>query len=346
MKLKQNFCCFILLVVLMCLASWVRSELELGQEQVMPGEDDIAREMVRLIKSVSLKRHSRAEMKRFNQVKTLGCFNADFKVIEGLAEHLKQGLFAQPLRYDALVRFANASKFDDREKDLRGLSVKVYGVGGESLWGQPGTQDFLFNSYPALFAATPKDFLSFIRALDRDNLAWFFFNPFDSHIKSLFLLNKARRYHVSPFDISYWSTTPYRYGVNTNHAVKYSARPCSAVKTELPSQLLGEDHQRVSMQKHLEKAPVCFDFMVQFQSDSNKMPIEDASVIWDEAVSPFQTVARITIKFQDFSSDAALASCEAQVFNPWQSRLEHKPLGGINRVRKYVYEEMARFRVQ
>ena len=74
------------------------------------------------------------------------------------------------------------------------------------------------------------------------------------------------------------------------------------------------------------------------------MPIEDASVIWDEAVSPFIPVARLTIENQDLSSDQAMSACEHLSFNPWQSLAEHRPLGGINRVRKRIYADLAAFR--
>jgi hypothetical protein len=86
--------------------------------------------------------------------------------------------------------------------------------------------------------------------------------------------------------------------------------------------------------------------MVQFQQDAGEMPVEDASVIWDEDDAPYQKVARLTISQQDFSSAAALQNCERQRFNPWQSLEEHRPLGGINRVRRAVYSEAGEFRLQ
>ncbi len=76
------------------------------------------------------------------------------------------------------------------------------------------------------------------------------------------------------------------------------------------------------------------------------MPIEDASVIWDEDVSPFQTVASITIKNQDFDNPESLAHCERSSFNPWQSLAEHKPLGRMNEVRRLVYADAAKLRNQ
>jgi hypothetical protein len=41
-----------------------------------------------------------------------------------------------------------------------------------------------------------------------------------------------------------------------------------------------------------------------------------------------------------------MAFCENLAFNPWRSLPEHRPLGGINRVRKDLYQELAKFRHQ
>ena len=53
---------------------------------------------------------------------------------------------------------------------------------------------------------------------------------------------------------------------------------------------------RAAIKAHLQREAACFEFGVQVQKDPQTMPIEDASVIWDEDVSPFQTVATLTIE--------------------------------------------------
>ena len=54
-------------------------------------------------------------------------------------------------------------------------------------------------------------------------------------------------------------------------------------------------------------APWTFDFMVQVQTDSHLMPIEDATVKWPESLSPYVTVARLHLPAQRFTSDEQLA---------------------------------------
>lgn len=104
----------------------------------------------------------------------------------------------------------------------------------------------------------------------------------------------------------WWSMVPYRFG--ERHAVKYAARSCAPIAG----------------------AP-CLEFMLQFQSDSASMPVEDASVAWDEALSPFEPVALIVL-----GQDALPASECATEFSPWQALTVHAPLGGINRLRRIL----------
>ena len=94
----------------------------------------------------------------------------------------------------------------------------------------------------------------------------------------------------------------------------------------------------------LTRTPACFHFAVQKQANPVTMPIEDASVIWDEDVSPFHTVATIKIENQDFDNLASLADGERSSFNPWQSLAEHQPLGRMNEVRRLVYANAAKLR--
>ncbi len=299
--------------------------------------------MIASIESAMLAKAQNGVVPRLNQAKGLGCFNAQFTVEPNLSENLRHGLFAQPGSHSSLVRFANASTADDRDKDFRGMSIKVSGVNGQALWGESGEQDFLLNSYPALFASNPEEFLSFIEATADDAMWKFFVNPFNWD--SVAIMLKGREAITSPFDINYWSTTPYRLGLDESTAVKYAALSCTASPGEEPDDA-DENFLRTVMQQQLAAGEACFDFVVQFQQDTGEMPVEDASVIWDEDDAPYQKVARLTINQQDFSSAGALQSCERQRFNPWQSLEEHRPLGGINRVRRAVYSEAGEFRLE
>ena len=305
--------------------------------------DQIVAEMNRRVAAIMRAEAEGNMIPRFNQPKTIACVLGEFRVHEDIPGELKQGIFSAPASYPAMLRFANATNRDDSKKDIRGLSIKVSSVKGPVLWGAPGVQDFLLNSYPALFVATPEDFLSFIRARQENKKLRFFLNPADPHLKSLWIVMKARRKHLSPLDIRYWSTVPSRLGETGSQVVKYSVSPCSDYKT-VQAVNPGENQLRAAIKAHLKQGPARFHFGVQRQTDPEAMPIEDASVIWDEKDSPFQTVATITIEDQDFDNPESLAACERSSFNPWQSLAAHEPMGRMNAVRRQVYEHAAGLR--
>jgi len=315
--------------------------LKLGEESVGKREQAITDQMIASIKAISRQRHPDGVIKRFNQSKGLGCFDASFEVIPDLPANLKVGLFAHARSYPARIRFANATQDDDNKKDFRGMSIKLLDVEGTSLWGENGTQDFILNSYPALFAANPEHFLDFINATREDRTWAYLTNP--SHWYSLNVVMSGRKKIASPFDISYFSTTPYRFGMNKSVAVKYAVTPCSTYESKM-SEPNDRNYLSIAMNRHLEKEDACFEFKVQFQKDAKHMPVENSAVVWDESESPFISVAKITISKQDFFGEQAVARCESMSFNPWQSLPEHKPIGGINRVRGAVYAALSEFR--
>lgn len=331
-----------LLFMLLLSLSFCAAAEKLGQQQLRGNETQLANEMAEFIIKVSHARHPSGTVKRFNQAKSLGCFDGQFIVNDSLPESLKVGVFAESTKYSAIARFANASTLDDSEKDLRGLSVRISGITGQPLWGEHGKQDFITNSYPVLFAASPEEFYDFIQAQFDDSILSFFLNPFDSHLNALMILLQARDRPNSPFDIQFWSTTAFRFGPE-EQAVKYSFKPCSNYQSPEP-ETYSSDYLSAAMQTHLSNANVCFDFMVQLQKDPETMPIEDPSIEWLEEDSTFIPLAKLIIENQDFRSEQSMAQCEAMTFNPWQSIAEHQPLGRLNLVRLLIYQKLAEFR--
>jgi hypothetical protein len=92
---------------------------------------------------------------------------------------------------------------------------------------------------------------------------------------------------------------------------------------------------------------VVFEFKIQRRDPSTldlAKDIENVCTEWPEDKYPFVEVATITIAPQRFNSPESQAACENLTFSPWQGLAEHRPLGGINRMRKAVYEESTRFR--
>ncbi len=219
------------------------------------------------------------------------------------------------------------------------MAIKLEGVEHS----KTGTQDWVMINHPVFFVRNAADYVAFQKALTEESPLKFFFpglNPFDFRLHELGIVNAIKNKTVTnPLDARYWSMTPYRLG---DTAMKFSARPCGAASQYIATST--PDFLRDNMQKQLAQGEACFDFMVQLQSVSAKMPIEDPTLEWNEEDSPFIRVAEITIPTQSFTSPEQLALCENLSFTPWHTIPEHQPLGGINRVRKTVYDTSSRVR--
>ena len=317
------------------------------QECRVPDEETHIRKLIALLKKKMEKDYAPGHTRRDAHPKAHGCVQAEFTVASNLPEELRVGIFEDERSYPAWIRFSNGSDTiqSDLKKDLRGMALKIIGIAGKKLLEDEldaHTQDFLLLSHPIFPIKNVTDFHELVDDAIRLHLAWFFLKPFDSHLHEAMLFLRAMQHHVNPLDIRYWSTTPYLLGT---HAVKYSIKPTSPNITRMPAHP-GDNHLCAVMKQQLAERNACFDFMVQLQTDPKTMPIEDASVLWDESLSPFRTVASITIPSQQFDSEAQMAFCENLSFTPWHSLPEHRPLGSINRARKDIYQELSTFRHQ
>jgi hypothetical protein len=144
----------------------------------------------------------------------------------------------------------------------------------------------------------------------------------------------------NPLQMRYWSTTPYLFG---RTAVKYSAIP-RVINSADPASSAGPDFLRDAMICQLSQHEAFFDFTVQLQKNAQSMPIEDPGKEWREAESPFRKVATIRILQQEFDSEAQRTFGENLSYTPWHGLPAHRPLGGINRARKIVYDAISIFR--
>jgi len=316
----------------------VTDTTRLAQESIAADEPDVVKRFITFLTDASAKRHPTGVVPRFNQGRAAGCVDAEFTVPDQLPAELRVGLFAQPGTYPARIRFANAASASDREKDVRGMSIKVMGVAADNLTPGETSQDFVLNSHPVMMVDGSKAFLDLLQANEAggaQRVLFFLFHP-----RATAVALASRQNATSHLEIPYWSTTPYLFG--PNRAVKYFARPSSTTVTPLPNPLT-DDYLRQRLAERLTREDVRFDFNVQFQTDPRTMPIEDASVEWREHASPYRTVAHIRIPAQQVGA-ADGTPCEQISFNPWNALPAHRPLGNFNRARRDIYHAMAAFR--
>ena len=185
-----------------------------------------------------------------------------------------------------------------------------------------------------------------------DNYGYFLngwsWNPLTYRYRELRLVASTKKKPPeTPLLEQYFSASAYALG--PDHYIKFSARPkaCSEDKAKpFTFKTSKKDYNflRLRMDEQLRQGPACFDFMIQMQVPGKVMPVEDATIEWEESDSPFVPVAHIEIPMQEFDTVAQNRFCENLSFNPWHSLQAHKPVGVFNRVRKALYEEVAKYR--
>lgn len=285
------------------------------------------------------------------------------EVLPNLPPELAQGLFAMPGKFETLLRFSTlpGDILDDSVSVPRGLAIKLFDVPGDRLPGseQDGTQDFVLVNGPAFASSTPKAFLANLKLLAATtDRAEGFKKAFSATMQTLDTaletvgvasptiqtLGGAPNTH--PLGEPYYSQVPIRYG---DFIAKISLAPVSPNLTDLTGDKVNTsgrpDALREDMRDTLIEADGIWELRVQLCTDLETMPVEDASVLWDEALSPFRAVARINVPAQvSWEQGVSNAKENGTSFSPWHGITAFQPLGGINRARKPVYEQSVDYR--
>ena len=128
------------------------------------------------------------------------------------------------------VRFANAASANDRDRDIRGMSIRVSDVAGENLTPGATCMDFVLNSHPVMMVPGAREFLELLQANEEGGLRRALY--FLRHPKATAVALASRGNPSCHLDIPYWSATPYAFG--PGRAVKYVAMPTSASKSPMP----------------------------------------------------------------------------------------------------------------
>ena len=92
------------------------------------------------------------------------------------------------------------------------------------------------------------------------------------------------------------------------------------------------------MVAQLAKDAFEFDLYVQRQTDPVSMPVEDPTVGWDALVAPEYHVGSVYVPVQEFDTPRKRALGDGLSFTIWHCLPAHRPLGGINRIRRAVYQ--------
>jgi hypothetical protein len=308
-------------------------------------EDALTARIARTMRRKLEKDYPPAATRRDAHPKHTGLFEGTFEVAPDLPAELRVGVFAEARSYRVWVRTSNASAKpqSDAIRDVRGLAIKLLDVPGEKIAesDEEQTQDFVLLSTPNMPLGTVRLFHDAIVYSTQYTPLLFAAKMFlTGKSRVLKELDATRIRPTSPLEIRYWSTTPYRFGAD--QVVKYSLLPTSDATSALPPSPLADDYLSRAMQTRLSREGVSFAFAVQVRAAG--MPIHDAAPRWDEAVSPFRTVATLTIPAQVFRTEERDQYSEELSFSPAHARVEHRPIGPVNRARMQVYRTNSEFR--
>lgn len=307
--------------------------------------DLMTKEIVYILKEKLLKDYEKGNTKRGAHPKQLGLVKGYFNVIENLDQNLQTDLLKPGMNYPCFIRFSSGGNKvkSDKSKDIRGISIKLIDVKSKKYSkDESNTQDFIMLTIKTMPVANLKIFRdAMYYIIKKKNPVTLLYRLIKEKRLSLIKeILKNRKNQTSPLDVSYFSTTPYAY---KNKAIKYCVVPKSTYKSEFPEKLT-QNYLTENMQKHLLHSDAVFDFLVQFQTNKNEMPVNDASVNWDESKSQFIKVAEIVIPKQNIKTKQRFELGENLSFSPGHSTIDHRPLGDINIARAEIYSELSKFR--
>lgn len=272
-----------------------------------------------------------------------------FEVLPGLPSWAQVGIFASPGRFDALARFSsgNGEPQPDTKPDARGLAVKLLGVPGKKLikgLEDATTFDLVCVLNRTMPARTAAEFVGLVETVSASPLQAprHFFGAIKLG-EVVPVLRRAKDGLSKPVPslcaVEWHTATPIRWGAA---AVKYGFFPISSVAPAKPSDEDAADRLSQDLRGRLAAGPVVFELRIQPYIDEAHTPIEDPRVLWEDAVSPWLPVARLTFPQQSLDDEAGRRrrdAVEGMSFDPWHAPVEFRPLGEINRARAVAYRE-------
>ena len=310
-------------------------------EQIAPDEDSRFARYAAQLTAIQEQRSKKFSRGRALHRKQLLALRAEFEVLAQLPPTACQGLFKAPGRYAAHVRLSNGSMDvqADRVPDIRGFAIKVLGLNGPGALGAvTQAQDFLLINNECFGLKNSDEFMGLATSAAKGKGALVaHFLKTHGIFGGLARLKEALASIGKPF--SGYATERFFSAValtNGPYAMRIRLLPPPGQKAETDE---SKDWGQ-AMARRVKKEPLVYEFQIQFFVDEATTPIENGSINWEEADSPYVTVARLHILQQDTDSPEAktfAATVDRSSFDPWCALAEHRPLGDIMRARKHAY---------
>ena len=332
------------------LINWQRRDegLQLAEERPLPGEAEYLDAIIATFEQQMRGLWKPGGMERGGNTKTHGIVRGEFIVHDNLPAAFRHGIYAQPQRFPAWVRFSGPGPYitpDIDDVGFMSISIKLMGVPGAKLMAEERHTLDLFGVSPPTFVTPDTRANAHLQRWSLKNASLFHFLNFKRpHVLDLIMQALFIKTQSSPFEAPYFSCVPYLLG--EGQAMQYSVWPKSTHKTPIPNlpRRPPDDYLRDAMVAALAADNVEFDIRLQLQTDAFLMPIENNGVLWPEKLSPRVSVATLRLYQQTFDSPAQMAFAKQLSYNPWHTIAEHRPLGNQSRARQRMYYELSKLR--
>lgn len=288
--------------------------------------------------------------------KSHGLIYGEMEIYDNLPAHLAQGMFATANKLPLVMRFSTVPGdiLNDKLCTPRSLAIKILGVEGERLSGseEATTQNFMFVNGSSFLSSSVQQFLSKLKILaTTDNSPEFkqFLSQILQSTSKLIdslsggrqrLLNSEGQPETNILGETYFSQDPILYGDYMAKVALVPIAPALIALTNKPIDIsFSSDSLKKSVVDFFITNTAEWELRVQLCTDIHHMPIEDASVVWSEEMSPYLPIAKITAKPQiAWSPYRSQVVDKGMMFSPWHGIKSHRPLGSVTRLRKMTYE--------
>lgn len=145
-----------------------------------------------------------------------------------------------------------------------------------------------------------------------------------------------------------WSQSAYRHG---EYVAKYGVFPLGEEQKKLEQHAIKEsDPINIISQFNREfhmKNKVTYKFCAQLLQNLDEQPVDDIGVEWDDKKYPMEQIATLEFQPQDSWLPEFRTWWDDRITcNSWHGLKTHQPLGSTNRMRRVVYAESRKLRLQ
>src|SRR2546421_12851103 len=241
--------------------------LKIAEEKPLPDEEEYLQSIISSFQTQMRDLWKPGGFERGGNTKTHGIVRGEFIVHDDLAPNLRRGIFAEPRRYRAWVRFSGPGPYvtpDIDDVGFMSMSIKLMGVPGAKLLdNEKYTQDMFGTSVPTFVSPDTRANAHLQHWSLKNAQLFYFFNFQETHVLDGIMNLLWTKTQTSPLESEYFSCVPYLLG--EGQAMQYSFRSRLTKRARVPRvpRRPPDNYLRDAMVATLAKQDVEFDILLQ-----------------------------------------------------------------------------------